>query len=57
MQQDMQEKQTQKSGKQMYEKPQLGRMSLVADRVLSYCKLDTSCENQDVGFVFVVTGS
>jgi hypothetical protein len=57
MQQDMQEKQTQKSGKQMYEKPQLGRMSLVADRVLSYCKLDMSCDNQTPAYVVVVSGS
>ena len=45
MQQDIQEKQTQKAAKQVYEKPQLGKVSLFADRVLSTCyDNDNTCE-------------
>jgi hypothetical protein len=57
MQQDMQEKRTKEVVKQVYAKPLLGRMSLVADRVLSYCNSDISCDNQTPAYALVVDAS
>ena len=48
MQQDIQEKGTQKTEKQVYEKPQLGRIALVADHVLS-CYNTTPCSDNPYG--------
>ncbi len=40
MQQNMQEKRTDEAAKQVYEKPQFGRVSLFADSVLQACGND-----------------
>lgn len=45
MQQDIREKQTQKTAKQQYEKPQLGKVRLFADQVLQTCASNTPCQD------------
>ena len=49
MQQDIQEKRTQETVKQVYEKPQFGRVRLFADQVLQTCS-DSNCSDQNPAF-------